>query len=144
MNKNVKILASFNKKNKRCGSPFTANRTFAPGFRFLCAPSGVPYRLTLHLQPPFPLLPDVGEGEAPRLLVELHRLVLLHAARRFHPFHIQRLPVVEVRHLPVAELFPRQAFHQAVQRVDAVLVMHALRHELRVILHYVRVQRLRH
>lgn len=101
-------------------------------------------RLTLHLQSPFPLLPDVGEGELPRLLVELHRLVLLHAARRFHPFHIQRLPVVEVRHLPVVELFPRQAFHQAVQRVDAVLVMHALRHELRVILHYVRVQRLRH
>ena len=80
-------------------------------------------RLTLHLQSPFSLLPDVGEGEASRLLVELHRLVLLHAARRFHPFHIQRLPVVEVRHLPVAELFPRQAFHQAVQRVDAVLVM---------------------
>ena len=45
-------------------------------------------RLTLHLQPPFPLLPDVGEGELPRLLVELHRLVLLHAVRRLHPFHI--------------------------------------------------------
>ena len=97
-------------------------------------------RLTLHLQPPFPLLPDVGEGELPRLLVELHRLVLLHAVRRLHPFHLQRLPVVEVRHLPVAELFPRQAFHQAVQRVDAVLVTHALRHELRVIPHPVRVQ----
>ena len=58
-----------------------------------------------HSQPPFPFLPDSGERKVLLFLVELHRLVLLHPVRRFHPAHVQWLPVIEVRHLLVCELF---------------------------------------
>lgn len=82
-------------------------------------------------QSSFPFLPDSGERKVLLLLVELHRLVFLHPVRRFHPVHVQRLPVIEVRHLLVCELFSRPYLHHLAERIHVASVSHAFRYQVR-------------
>lgn len=87
----------------------------------------------LYPQSPFPFLPDSRERKVLFLLIELHRLVFLYPVRHFHPAHVQRLPVVEVRHLLVRELFPRPCFHHFAERIHVAPVFHAFRYQVRTL-----------